>query len=112
MAIFGIKEVPTDGVEFDTADFAYSNVEAGSASGPASAPAAGASTTDSPYVPPSPAEQSGSTAWGPATPHQTPAATTTTTAPDLLDDYGKANATTSNALTVVPQNNREIHGLD
>ena len=48
-AIFGITEVPTDGVEFDVSDFAYTNAEEGKAT---------PGTTTSPvYVPPPPEQQ-------------------------------------------------------
>jgi hypothetical protein len=44
-AIFGITEVPTDGVVFDTGDFAYSNAEQQTAASP---------PTAAPYIPPPP----------------------------------------------------------
>jgi hypothetical protein len=59
-AIFGITEVPTDGVDFDTSDFGYSSTNNAGQS-PAPTP------TAAPYIPPPPpssdvaTEQSGAT---------------------------------------------------
>ena len=56
-AIFGISEVPTEGINFDVGDFAYMNAEAGTAPGPGSAaPPSGATPNKTVYVPPPPPE--------------------------------------------------------
>lgn len=54
-AIFGISEVPTEGINFDIGDFAYMNAEAGTAPSPGTAaPSNGKSPNQAVYVPPPP----------------------------------------------------------
>lgn len=55
-AIFGITEVPTDGVEFDTGDFSYSQAETGGYTQQSAPPPsqANAPSTSANYVPPPP----------------------------------------------------------
>ena len=115
-AIFGITEIPTDGVDFDASDFAYANAEAGTAppqaSATATAPSEPSSSSQPVYIPPPPEPSPTAAAEEP-----TPTVLPETPSPPLDEEskpivsQGDTNAD-QKASAPVPVNDGELHDLD